>query len=91
VFITLGAADFRLIWNGSLHRWSPEGYVDPIAITDADIETAVVVMPSLSVAALRQGYPLEVHPSAATEERTSLLDPSDSRTGTVSRVKTSTD
>jgi hypothetical protein len=83
VFITLGAADFRVIWNGALHRWSPEGYVDPIAITHAGIEVAVVVTPSLSVAALRHGYPLAGHPSAATEEEASLIDPSDSSTRTV--------
>jgi hypothetical protein len=56
VFIALGDADFRLIWNGALHRWSPEGYVDPIAIADAGSGTAVlVVTPSLSVAALFSG------------------------------------
>jgi hypothetical protein len=51
------------------------GYVDPIAITDAGSEKAVVVTPSLSVAALQHGYPVEVHPSAVLEERTSQTGP----------------
>jgi hypothetical protein len=67
VFIELGENDFRLIWNGALHRWSPEGYVDPIAITDVDVLEAPVVTPPLSVAALRHGYPVTVHPSAVAE------------------------
>lgn len=61
-FITLGDNDFWLIWNGALRRWSPHGYTDltPIAgVTEADVLT-----PSLSIAALRHGYPVDVHPSA---------------------------
>jgi hypothetical protein len=60
-FVTLGDNDFRLVWRGALHRWSPHGYTD--AASDA-IE-ADVLTPSLSVAALRHGYPVTVHPSIA--------------------------
>ncbi|MED5812886.1 hypothetical protein VST63_10990 [Mycolicibacterium sp. 050232] len=67
VFIANGDNDFRLVWNGALRRWSPEGYVDPVAIADAGFQSAVVVTPSLSVAALRAGYPVEVHPSAGDD------------------------
>lgn len=64
VFVEFGENDRRLIWDGTLHRWSPQGYVDPIAIVHADVAEAQVVTPPLSVAALRHGYPVEVHPSA---------------------------
>jgi hypothetical protein len=66
-FIDLGDNDFRLIWLGVLYRWSPEGYTDSIAIAiaDLDIAEALVVTPRLSVEALRQGYPVSAHPSAA--------------------------
>ncbi|MDT5153181.1 MAG: hypothetical protein QOI01_4914 [Mycobacterium sp.] len=65
VFIELGDNDFRLVWGGALHRWAADGYIDPIAIADVDVTEAAVVTPSLSVAALRHGYPVTVHPSAA--------------------------
>jgi hypothetical protein len=67
VLIDLDENDFRLIWEGALHRWTPQGYVDPVAITDVDVLTAPVVTPPLSVAALRHGYPVAVHSSAAGE------------------------
>lgn len=54
-------ADFRLVWRGALHRWTPDGYVDPVAATDAPLP---VVTPALSVTALARGYPVSVHPSA---------------------------
>lgn len=63
-FIVDGDNDFRLVWHGALHRWSPEGYIDPVAIADAGFQSAVVVTPSLSLAALRAGYPVAVHQSA---------------------------
>jgi hypothetical protein len=66
-FVTLGDDDFRLVWNGDLYRWTPEGYVDPLAIDDVTFETAVVVTPSVSIAALRHGYPVEVHASATRQ------------------------
>jgi hypothetical protein len=66
VFIELGDNDFRLVWNGALHRWTPQGYVDPIAV--ADVAAATVVTPSLSVEALRHGYAAAVHPSVARSE-----------------------
>ncbi len=64
VFVSLGEDDMRLIWNGSLHRWSPHGYVDAVAIGDAGVESARVITPQLSVAALRHGYRTQVHPTA---------------------------
>ena len=68
VFVTLGDDDFRLIWDGALHRWSPAGYVDAVAIDDIGVESAEVVTPALSVAALQCGYPVEVHPSVVRGE-----------------------
>jgi hypothetical protein len=53
-----------LIWEGSLHRWTPDGYVDAVAIGAAAAESAEVVTPALTVAALRHGYRVEVHPTA---------------------------
>jgi hypothetical protein len=63
VFVDLSGGhvpDFRLVWDGALHRWTPEGYVDAVAIADAGAAEAIAVTPSLSVAALRNGYPVEV-------------------------------
>ncbi|MDV3126190.1 hypothetical protein M1247_14805 [Mycobacterium sp. 21AC1] len=59
-FVTLGDNDFRLIWAGALRRWAPEGYSDSTPIDDRD---ALVVTPALSVTALRNGYPVQAHPS----------------------------
>lgn len=64
VFVSIGDNDFRLIWNGALHRWTPEGYIEVIATADAGVTAATVLTPPLSVAALRHGYPVDVHPSA---------------------------
>lgn len=62
-FILLGDNDFRLVWDGALHRWTHDGYADPVAIADAGCDSAVVITPALSVAALRAGYPVQVHAS----------------------------
>ena len=64
VFVDVGHGDFRLVWAGSLHRWTPDGYVEPIALAALEVTEATVVTPSLSVAALRHGYPVAVHPSS---------------------------
>ncbi|MDT5075084.1 MAG: hypothetical protein QOH82_4404, partial [Mycobacterium sp.] len=32
VFVELADGDLRLVWDGALHRWTPEGYVEPVAI-----------------------------------------------------------
>ena len=64
-FIALGDNDFRLVWDGALHRWSPSGYTDAIGISAASTSEATVLTPSLSIAALRHGYPVKVHPSVA--------------------------
>lgn len=50
----------RLKWLGALHRWTPDGYVDPVPVTG----TARVLTPDLSVTALRHGYRPLAHPSA---------------------------
>lgn len=63
-FISAGDNDFRLIWAGAAHRWSPEGYTDPVAIAEFDDAPVPVVTPALSVTALVNGYPVQVHPSA---------------------------
>ena len=65
VFVEMADGDVRLVWDGALHRWTPEGYVEPIVIADAGVVEATVVTPSLSVAALRNGYPVAVHPSVS--------------------------
>ncbi|OLP01898.1 hypothetical protein BVU76_13240 [Mycolicibacterium porcinum] len=64
-FIVHGDNDFRLIWRGALLRWSPERYTDPVTIAEAGFDSAVVITPSLSVAALRAGYLVEVHHSVS--------------------------
>jgi hypothetical protein len=64
VFVDIGHDDFRLVWGGSLHRWTPDGYADPIPLAGLEVTEAPVVTPSLSVEALRRGYPVAVHPSA---------------------------
>jgi len=71
VFVSLGGGDMWLIWSGSLHRWTPEGYVDAVAIAKAGTESAQVITPALSVAALEHGYRVEVHSSARQTEATS--------------------
>lgn len=64
-FISLGGEDFRLVWEGSLYRWSPDGYAEPITVADCGIAQATVITPALSLRALRHGYPVTVHPSVA--------------------------
>lgn len=49
----------RLKWQGALHLWTPEGYVDPVPVSGV----ASVLTPGLSVTALRNGYRPVVHPS----------------------------
>lgn len=63
-FVALGAGDFRLKWAGALHRWTPAGYVDATAPADLGVVEAVVLTPGPSLAALRGGYRVQVHPSA---------------------------
>lgn len=64
-FVSLGVDDFRLVAAGSLHRWTPNGYVEPVAIADSGVAAAPVLTPALSLRALRNGYPVTVHPSIA--------------------------
>lgn len=52
--------ELRLKWQGALHRWTPDGYVDPLPVSGI----APVVTPELSVTALRNGYLPVVHSSA---------------------------
>lgn len=63
VFVELESNDFRLVWRGALHKWSPEGYFGPIAVADVGVTTARLLTPTLSVEALRHGYPVVVHSS----------------------------
>jgi hypothetical protein len=67
VFVTLGDNDFRLLWDGALHRWSPAGYHDPVPAEE--FPRVAVVTPALSVAALQSGYPVAVHPSLGPPAR----------------------
>lgn len=70
VFVALGEHDARLIWNGALHRWSPDGYAGAIALGDVADERVLPLTPQLSVLALRHGYPARVHPSSGPERIT---------------------
>ncbi len=63
-FVALGDDDFRLKWADTLHRWTPGGYVDPMALTALRGDEATVLTPQPSLAALRNGYAAVVHPSA---------------------------
>ncbi|MGV0794346.1 hypothetical protein [Mycolicibacterium sp. XJ1819] len=64
---TFVAADdeMLLLWQGWSHRWKPTGYSDPVALTAFGADEATVLTPAPSVAALRHGYPVVVHPSVA--------------------------
>ncbi|CAJ1501227.1 hypothetical protein [[Mycobacterium] burgundiense] len=64
-FVALGAADYRLVWRGALHRWAPHGYVDSVALADVEPDTVVVLTPEPSLAALHNGYPVDVHLSVS--------------------------
>lgn len=63
-YVSLGNNDFRLLWRGAVHRWTPAGYVDPIELADLEREQAAVLTPEPSLVALRNGYLCEVHASA---------------------------
>lgn len=63
-YVAFGEGDYRLKWSGGLHRWTPAGYIDPVALTDLQVAEATVLTPELSVAALRNGYAAAVHGSA---------------------------
>ena len=62
-FLRMGDNDFRLLWQGGLHRWSPQGYTGVIPAAYG-LEFAAVLTPELSIHALRKGYPVQVHPTA---------------------------
>ena len=57
-----------LRWKGRLHPWSSRGYGDPIRISRGPVQ---VVTPKTTVAAIRAGYTLQVHPSAEHGRATS--------------------
>ena len=59
-FVAMGD-DFRVLWRGALHRWTPAGYVDPVAVER--VSQVAVLTPGPSLAALRAGYPVVLHPS----------------------------
>ena len=51
----------RLLCKGQLHRWSFDGYSDPVNV----IEGATQVLTPMAICSvLIAGYPVEVHPSA---------------------------
>jgi hypothetical protein len=52
-----------LIWQGSLHRWSHEGYDDRRSIVDDEEVTVLTPAPTIQV--LAAGYSPVVHPSLA--------------------------
>lgn len=62
--VALGEKDYRLIWRGAVHRWTPAGYVEPIPSADLETREATVLTPGPSLTALRNGYVCEVHASA---------------------------
>ena len=64
-FAMFGADDHRLMWQGALHRWTPQGYVDPIALADIEDDDVIVLTPATSLVALRNGYRADVHASAS--------------------------
>jgi len=63
-FVALADDDFRLKWRGSLHRWTPAGYIQPATPATLGIGEAAVLTPEPSLIALRNGYAAAVHPSA---------------------------
>lgn len=54
--------DFYLIWESEIYRWTPAGYLTPLARPVG--ENVVVLTPLSTVAALRNGYVLDLHASA---------------------------
>lgn len=64
-YVAFGEGDYRLKWSGALHRWTPAGYVDPVALIDLQVTEAIGLTPEPSVAALRNGYAATVHLSAS--------------------------
>jgi hypothetical protein len=64
-FVALGHEDFRVIWHGAVHRWTPQRYVEPVAIVDVEADVVTVLTPAPSVAELRHGYRVAMHPSIA--------------------------
>jgi hypothetical protein len=66
-FVELGDDDYRIVWSGALHRWSPAGYGEPATFEDLGAEDVTVLTPHPSLAALRRGYPVVVHPSIVRE------------------------
>ena len=51
----------RLLCKGQLHRWSFDGYSDPVNVIEG---AAQVLTPMAICSVLKAGYPVKVHPSA---------------------------
>lgn len=64
-FVQLGADDYRLKWSGALHKWTPEGYVGSIPLTELNDQDATVLTPGLTIVALRHGYLPAAHESVS--------------------------
>lgn len=63
-FVALdGIEDAWLLWRGSLHRWTPEGYADAQPAEPAG--EVRVLTPRSIVSAIAAGYSPMVHPSLA--------------------------
>ncbi len=58
----VGGASICLLWRDHLHAWSPGGYTRCLARPQS--ETVRVLTPRSTVAAIREGYVPEVHPTA---------------------------
>lgn len=39
VFVAIGDGDIRLLWNGSLHRWTETGHGDALPLSAAEVDT----------------------------------------------------
>lgn len=68
-FVDLGEGDFRIVWQGALHRWTPEGYRDPVPMKSAGSGEASLLTPGPSLAALRNGYRPVMHPTITNTGR----------------------
>jgi hypothetical protein len=57
--------DARLVQGGTLFRWTPEGYCDPLRISGD--RTVAVLTPAPIIQCLRHGYKPEMHRSASPD------------------------
>ena len=60
VFILVNAEPW-LLWNGSIHRWSQQGYTERAAVPEGEVQ---VLTPKCTVEVIAAGYRPQVDPSA---------------------------